>query len=301
VSDTPRDADDDTPTGELPIGGQSAPTGGGLGGSSAGPDAPASGGLSAGPDAPASGGLSAGPDAPASGGLSAGPDAPASGGLSAPTRAGNDATAPVEGGVAAPGAGSGEARGAAAAKTAPRRRLLSFGPLSANPDYPDRRRRRWFGTGIAVAAAIVVIALCAGALSVVSAVNDARDRAADARAARTVRENDCLDLEKRLNRLVPPGSTTSPAARATAIRDENAAVRIYVDRLATQRVADAWRQLLDARTVFADALDRQAKSRTPAFYVAPRADDGTAVADQLVQWSPEPCAGSIRRLAVPEL
>jgi hypothetical protein len=155
--------------------------------------------------------------------------------------------------------------------------------------------------GIAVAVAIVVVALCAGGLSVISAVNGVRDRAADARAARTVRENDCLDLEERLNRLVPPGSTTGPAARATAIRDENAAVRIYVGQLQTQRDADAWRQLLDARTVFADALDRQAKSRMPAFYVAPRTDNGVAVADELVQWSPEPCAGSIRRLAVPEL
>ena len=200
-----------------------------------------------------------------------------------------------------PGSGSGEAA-TTAAKPSARRRLLSFGPLPADSGDPgQRRRRRWFRSGIAVAAAIVVIALCAGALSVVSTVNGVRDRAADAREARALRENDCLELEKRLNRLVPPGSTTGPAARATAIRDENAAVRIYVDQLDTQRDEDAWRQVLDARTVFADALDRQAKSRTPAFFVAPRTDNGLAVADQLVQWSPAPCAGPIRRLAAPEL
>jgi len=202
----------------------------------------------------------------------------------------------------ATGAGSGDVSQAAAGRPAARRRLLSFGPRTTDPgDGRQRRRSRWFTWGIAVAAGVVVVALCAGALSVVSAVNGVRDRAADARQARALRENDCLDLEKRLNRLIPPGATTTPAARATAIRDENAAVRIYVGQLNTQRDEDAWRQLLDARTVFADALDRQAKSRTPAFFVAPRTDNGSAVADELVQWSPAPCAGAIRRLAAPEL
>ncbi|WP_433370346.1 hypothetical protein ACQPZX_45360 [Actinoplanes sp. CA-142083] len=155
--------------------------------------------------------------------------------------------------------------------------------------------------GISVAAAVVVLAICAGALSVISAIDGVRDRAAEAREARAVRETDCLDLERRLNSLIPPGATAGPAARATAIRDENSAVRIYVDQLDSQRDEDAWRQLLDARTVYADALDRQAKSRTPAFYVAPRTTDGLAVTDELNQWSPAQCAGSIRRLAAPEL
>jgi hypothetical protein len=78
-------------------------------------------------------------------------------------------------------------------------------------------------------------------------------------------------------------------------------VRIYLDRLAGQREQDAWRQLLDARTVYADALDRQASARTPAFYVAPRAGDGRTVAAELERWSPASCAGPIRRLAAPEL
>ena len=158
-----------------------------------------------------------------------------------------------------------------------------------------------FVTGISVAAVAVVVALCVGGLSIVAAVHGVRNRAADAREARTLRENDCLDLETRLNKLAPPGSTTAPGARATAIRNENSAVRIYVDQLRTQRDEDAWRQLIDARSVFADALDRQAESRTPAFYVAPRATDGQAVTDELTQWSPASCAGPIHRLAAPGL
>jgi len=288
VSDAPRDPDDDdTPTGEISIGR----------GAGGGPDARDAGGhadeLAAGgdPDESVAGARAGGGDLGADGGTaSAVPDATGAG-------TGTGASAGASAGDAPSGAGGRPAAGRRAA-----RRLLSFGPLPTDSGDPrQRRRRRWFVWGIAIAAAIVVIALCAGALSVVSAVNGVRDRAADARAARALRENDCLDLEKRLNRLVPPGSTTGPAARATAIRDENAAVRIYVGQLNTQRDEDAWRQLLDARTVFADALDRQAKSRTPAFFVAPRTDNGSAVADELVQWSPAPCAGAIRRLAAPEL
>jgi hypothetical protein len=180
--------------------------------------------------------------------------------------------------------------------------MWQFGPASEGPlDERQVRRRRWFLIGIGVAAAIVVVAICAGTLSVVSAVRGVKDRASEAREARELRETDCLDLEQRLNRLTPPGSTTGPAARATAVRDENAALRIYLDELDSQRDQDAWRQLLDARTVFADALDKQAKSRTPAFYVAPRTADGLAVTDEIVRWSPAPCAGAIRRLAAPEL
>jgi len=314
VSDAPRDPDDDAPTGEIaigrgaggstdePAGAASAWTAGG----SSSPTSPAGNGTNW-PTSPA-GDATATPDGDvtaagassgdASGSSSAGADGSNSGGADGSGSGGADGS----GLGGADGSGSGGAATTTAGRTAGRRGLLSFGPLPASPGDPrQRRRRRWFVTGIAAAAAIVVIALCAGALSVVSAVNGVRDRAADAREARALRENDCLDLEKRLNRLVPPGSTTGPTPRATAIRDENAAVRIYVGQLDTQRDEDAWRQLLDARTVFADALDRQAKSRTPAFYVAPRTDNGPAVADELVQWSPAACAGAIRRLAAPEL
>jgi hypothetical protein len=181
-----------------------------------------------------------------------------------------------------------------------RRRMWTFGPL-AGEDERQRRRRRWFVIGIAVAAGIVVVALCAGGLSVLSSINGVRDRAADARQARQLRETDCLELERRLNRLAPPGAATGPRERATAVRDENAAVRIYLGQLHSRLEEDGWRQLLDARTVYADALDRQASTRTPAFYVAPRTSDGQSVAGELERWSPAPCAGPVRRLAAPEL
>jgi hypothetical protein len=163
----------------------------------------------------------------------------------------------------------------------------------------QRNRRRWLVAGIAVAAALVAIALCAGVLGIVSAVSGFRDRTADAREDRRQQDTQCLELEQRLNHLVPPGATGTPQARATAIRDENAAVRIYVAATPGTREQDAWRQLLDARTAYAEALDQQAKARTPAFFVPPKAADGAAVADQLVRWSPASCAGSIRRLATP--
>ena len=169
------------------------------------------------------------------------------------------------------------------------------------PGARERRRRRWFVAGIAAGAALIVIALCAGTVAVFSAIDGFQDRNDEVREARRLREGECLGLEQRLNRLVPPGSTTTPQARAVAIRDENSAVRIYVSQLRNPGDQDGWRQLLDARTSYAEALDVQARSRTPAFYVPPRAPDGAAVTDELVDWSPEPCAGPIRRLAVPDL
>jgi len=138
-------------------------------------------------------------------------------------------------------------------------------------EVKKRRKRRLIVAGIAVAAALVVIAICAGGLAVLRAVSGFQDDAADAREDRRLRDGACLDLEGRLNRLVPPGATATPQARAVAVRDENAATRIYVGRLGEQRISDGWRELLDARTAFAEALDAQAKSRTPAFFCRSRA------------------------------
>jgi hypothetical protein len=183
---------------------------------------------------------------------------------------------------------------------------MTFGP-AAEPDPQSeagqrlRRRRQLFLAGIAVAAVVIVIAFCAGALSIVSVVHGARDRAAGVRESRQLRDAACLELEQRLNRLTPPGATTAPQARATAVQSENGAVRIYIGEIREQRDQDAWRQLLDARTAYAQALTDQAKTRTPAFYVAPRTGDGRAVTDQLVDGSPAACAGAIRRLATPDL
>ena len=180
-------------------------------------------------------------------------------------------------------------------------------PTTGDPGAPagagrrERRRRRLFVAGIAVAAALVAVALCAGVLGIVSAVTGVRDRASDAREDRQQQDTACLELERRLNRLIPPGATGTPQARATAVRDENAAVRIYVAAAPGTREQDAWRQLLDARTAYAEALDQQAKARTPAFFIAPKAGDGAAVADQLARWSPGSCAGAIRRLAAPDM
>jgi hypothetical protein len=147
----------------------------------------------------------------------------------------------------------------------------------------------------------VVIALCAGALGIISAVDGFRNRSSDARESRELRDAACLELEQRLNRLAPPGAAGGPQTRSIAVQSENAAVRIYVNEIHSQRDQDGWRQVLDARTAYAEALMQQAKSRTPAFYVAPRAGDGRAVTDELIRWSPEPCAGPIRRLAAPDL
>jgi hypothetical protein len=179
----------------------------------------------------------------------------------------------------------------------PKRTGADTGP----PGEKERRRRRWFVAGIVAGAALIVIALCAGTFAVVSTIDGFQDRGDEAREARRLRDGECLALEQRLNRLVPAGATTTPQARAVAIRDENSAVRIYISQIRGPGDQDRWRQLLDARTAYAEALDLQAKSRTPAFYVPPRDRDGAAVTDELVDWSPEPCAGAIRRLAVPDL
>ncbi|MEU8814493.1 hypothetical protein [Actinoplanes sp. NPDC048796] len=176
-----------------------------------------------------------------------------------------------------------------------------FGLGPAGGGARARRRRQWFVAAISVGAAIIVIALCVGALAVVDAVDGVRDQASDARDVRQARDDRCLDLERRLNKLVPPGSATSPVARATAIRNENGAVRIFVADGPSAESQDDWRQLIDARAVFADALDRQARTNTPAFYVVPRNSDGEPVSDDLVDASPAACAGSIRRLAAPDL
>ena len=202
-----------------------------------------------------------------------------------------------------PAAGRPGAAPATGARSAGQRATGSTGAVSAGAtpeaEARKRRRRRLYMIGISVGAALVVIALCAAGLAVLRAFF--RDEAVDTRPDLRLRDTACLELETRLNRLVPPGATTSPRARATAVRDENAATRIYVSRLHDQRVSDGWRELLDSRTAYAEALDAQVKSRTPAFYVAPAPRDGVSLADQIARWSPGACAGPIHRLAAPDL
>lgn len=209
-------------------------------------------------------------------------------------------TAPTPGSAGSTPGGAGSTSGGAAAGWRSRAARLTFaGPEG---DARKRRRQRLFIVGLAAGAVLIVVALCIGGLAVISAFShDARDDIHAVREDHRLRDTACLELEQRLNRLTPPGATTTPQARAVAVRDENAATRIYVSQLQGERTGDGWRQVLDARTAYAEALDAQAKSRTPAFYVAPRTADGRVVTDELDQFSPAPCAGPIRRLAAPDL
>jgi hypothetical protein len=228
---------------------------------------------------------------------------PPSGAATSPTGSASASTSAVAGAgsAASPSSVTGASGGAGAnAPGASAGSGANAAPLSEK-ERRERRRRRFFVGGIAVGAALVVIALCAGTLSIIAAVSGYRDHREDARENRALRDSECLALEQQLNRLVPPGATATPQTRAVAVRDENAAVRIYVALVRHQRDQDAWRQVLEARTAYAEALDLQAKSRTPALYVAPRAPDGRTVTDLLIQWSPASCAGPIRRLAAPDL
>lgn len=169
--------------------------------------------------------------------------------------------------------------------------------------------------------AVIVVLVCGAFVAVTAAFRGAvdetrQDRAVEAEA-RTDVEAACLDLEQRLNRLVPPGATTGPAARAKAIRDENVAARPFLlelERLRTARDGDplgedylaqawpdGWRQVIEARSVYADALDRAATGGEPAFYLAPRDEDADPVADRLIADGPDGCDGTLRRLTDPSL
>lgn len=210
---------------------------------------------------------------------------------------------PAPGGAGStPGSAGSTPGGGATGSTGWRTRAARLTFAGPEGDARKRRRQRLFIAGLAAGAVLIVVALCAGGLIVISAFShDARDDVHAVREDHRLRDTACLELEQRLNRLTPPGATTTPQARAVAVRDENAATRIYVSQLQGERTGDGWRQVLDARTAYAEALDAQAKSRTPAFYVAPRTADGRVVTDELDQFSPAPCAGPIRRLATPDL
>ena len=289
-----------------------SPSAGGPAGSSTRPDSGTTYGASAGPgtsddavgarDAARSSSTPGSNTTPGSGAAPGARTTAGSGAASGATTTSSSGTAP--GGRATPGTGARDAAGAnPGSGSAAGTRTARAHPVPAAPDAEarKRRKRRLIVAGIAVAAALVVIALCAGGLAVLRAVSGFQDDAAEAREDRRLRDGACLELEVRLNRLVPPGATTTPQARAAAVRNENAATRIYVARLEEQRVSDGWRELLDARTAFAEALDAQVRSRTPAFFVAPAPRDGVSPADQLARWSPGACAGPIRRLSAPDL
>lgn len=186
-------------------------------------------------------------------------------------------------------------------------------PLRAVADFgsfrPARRRRRLIIAGVAGAVVLVVL-VCVGFGTLAAGVGRLVRNADLAQDGRAQVETACLALEQRLNRLMPPGAARGPRERAAAIRDENAAVRPFLSEVEAIRGwsgpggrdawADLWRELLDARTGYADALERQVANGEPAFFIAPRDDAGRPVLTRLER-GVESCAGSARRLAVPDL
>jgi hypothetical protein len=186
----------------------------------------------------------------------------------------------------------------------------------AAPTDRARRRRRLIIAGAVTVAVLVVLAGCLAVGALVGTGARLADRADDGERRRDRLDVACLELEDRLNRLSPPGATGGdPRRRAGAIRNENAAVRpILVElELVTERNrddgerrrpdarVDGWRQLVDARTAYAEALDRQATGGEPAFFLAPRAADGGEVVEALERRGPDSCSGAVRRLGRPDL
>lgn len=189
-------------------------------------------------------------------------------------------------------------------------------PAPGQPAPRTRRRPWWIGG--AVAAAVLILLLCGGAGALAAGFGRLAREADDTRGGHARADAACLELEKRLNRLAPPGSAANPGQRAAAIRDENAAVRPFLSEIEQLRVGwhdadrddddrrarggwdEAWRQLVDARSAYADALDRQVTKGEPAFFLAPQDRRGRPVLKEL-RHAPESCAAAIRRLAAPDL
>lgn len=176
-------------------------------------------------------------------------------------------------------------------------------------DAATRRRRRLLAIGGGVLAALV-IAVCAGGIAVISAINGIADRAEENERSVTRTDAACVELERRLNRLVPPGAAEGTRDRATAVRNENAAVRPFLAEIGQlpghsrehrQDWVDAWSRLVEARSAYAGALDRQATGGEPAFFVPPQGQRGKPVVERLVDAGPDSCDGSVRRLASPDL
>jgi hypothetical protein len=63
----------------------------------------------------------------------------------------------------------------------------------------------------------------------------------------------------------------------------------------------AWHRLVDARTAYADALDREASGGEAAFFVLSRPSSGRSAADVLLDTDLRDCGGVVRRLTRPDL
>ncbi|MBE1487064.1 hypothetical protein [Plantactinospora soyae] len=233
----------------------------------------------------------------------------------ATTHAEDDASAPARGGPgdSVPPDAAGQA-GRSTADVPPG----SGGQPSAaarRPLDPAARRRRWLVGGGIAGAAVLVLLVC-GCLGAAAAGLGRFAREADLeRTAQSRAESACRDLEKRLNRLNPPGAAANPGQRAAAIRDENAAVQPFLSEIERLRGwwsededdddrrdgrGESWRELVDARSSYADALDRQVTNGDPAFFIAPQDHAGRPVLDRLER-GPDSCGAAARRLAAPDL
>jgi hypothetical protein len=195
----------------------------------------------------------------------------------------------------------------APAETAPDKPATA--PVKVPVKAAIRRHRRILVIGGAVFAALV-IAMCAGGIAVISAIDGIADRAEENERSIVRTDAACVELERRLNRLTPPGAAEDPRDRATAVRNENAAVRPFLadigqlpgdSREHRQDWVDAWSQLVEARSAYAGALDRQEAGGEPAFFVPPQGQRGKPVVERLVDAGPDSCDGSVRRLASPDL
>ncbi|SDX98885.1 hypothetical protein SAMN05444365_101304 [Micromonospora pattaloongensis] len=206
---------------------------------------------------------------------------------------------------------------AGATSTTPDTENAAAEPDAADAPPPRRGGRGWL---IALAIAVpVVLALlvCGGIAALASGVQQMGRDADETRHGRERASAACLDLEKRLNRLAPPGAATDATERAAAIRAENAAVRPFLARVEQVRRVpghdedaerdghrgawqESWGLLLNARTAYAEALERQEVGGQRAFFLAPQTGDGTP-ALEVLQDGPDSCAGVLRRLTAPDL
>jgi hypothetical protein len=180
---------------------------------------------------------------------------------------------------------------------------------------PARRRRRLIIGGIVAGVVVLLLLACVAAAAVIRAGAELVDRADDTERRYDRLAEACLELETRLNRIVPPGATGGdPRRRADAVRDENAALRpllVELEAMSARREhredrrraewASGWRQLVEARTAYAEALDRQATAGDPAFFLAPREPGDGSVIETIERSGPDSCAGAVRRLGHPDL
>lgn len=234
------------------------------------------------------------------------PAAGRSGNADSGARPDRDRSESAEAGQAAAGAG-------AAGRGGGRRpRTVQVG--NGDPEKRKRTQRRWIIGGIAGGAALVILLGCLAVGALLRLGFRVADAAESSERRHASLDEACVELETRLNRLVPPGATGGdPGRRAAAIRDENVAVRLFLteleDRDTSYRGWDndpdgwvsGWRMLVAARTAYANALDRQVTAGEPAFFVVPKGPSGRSVVESLERTSPDTCEGAVRRLGHPDI